>query len=173
MGKNKIIPINKEKLMNKNDFIVSKTDTRGIITYCNEIFMTMAEYDENELLGKNHNIIRHPDMPRAAFKLVWDTIKSGKEIFAYVKNLSKSGSFYWVFAHITPDFDQNGTIVGYTSVRRAPNRAAIDAVEPLYKQMLQAEKIGGMSSGEKVLLDFLEKNNIGYEELVLSLQGDM
>lgn len=173
MLKTKITPTNKEIVMNANDFIVSKTNTKGIITYCNEIFMDIAGYDESELLGKNHNIIRHPDMPRVAFKLVWDTISAGKEFFAFVKNLSSSGDFYWVFTHIAPDYDQGGTITGYTSVRRAPNRSAIAAIEPLYKQMIEAEQTGNMKDSGKILFDFLDANNIGYEELVLSLQGEM
>ncbi len=172
MKKPNITPTNIETLMNKDDFIVSKTDTKGIITYCNRIFMDMAGYEENELLGKNHNIIRHPDMPRVAFKLVWDTIQAGNEIFAFVKNLRKDGGFYWVFTHITADYDTNGNIVGYTSVRRAPNRSAVDAIIPLYAQMIQAEQSGGMDVGGKILFDFLDANNIEYEPLILSLQGD-
>jgi len=172
MKKPHTTPTNTEKLMDANDFIVSKTDTKGILTYCNRIFMEMAGYTEEELIGKNHNIIRHPDMPQVAFKVVWDTIQSGKEFFAFVKNLTKSGDFYWVFTHIAPDYDKNGKIIGYTSVRRAPTRSAIDAVIPLYKQMVQAEQSGGMDAGGKVLFDFLDANNIGYEQLILSLQGN-
>ncbi len=119
-----IVPTNRERVMRDNDFIVSKTDLSGRITYGNEIFIEFSGYSEAELLGTQHNIIRHPDMPRAAFNLVWDTLKSGREIFAYVKNMSKDGSFYWVFAHITPDFGPKGDIVGYYSVRRCPRRWA-------------------------------------------------
>ncbi len=173
MKNSNITPNNNEKIIDANDFIVSKTNTKGIITYCNEIFIDMAGYAESELLGTNHNIIRHPDMPKAAFKLVWDTIVTGKEIFAFVKNLSSSGAFYWVFTHIAPDYDQRGTIIGYTSVRRAPNRSAIAAITPLYAQMIQAERSGNINASTQILLDFLAQNNIGYEELILSLQGDM
>ncbi len=172
MNQPHITPTNKEIVMNENDFIVSKTDTKGIITYCNRIFMDMAGYEEHDLLGKNHNIIRHPDMPQVAFKLVWDTIQSGKEFFAFVKNLRKDGSFYWVFTHISADHDSAGNIIGYTSVRRAPTRSAIDAIIPLYEQMVKAEKSGGMEAGGKILFDFLDANNIEYEPLILSLQGD-
>ena len=172
MKNSNIIPTNKEIVMDANDFIVSKTNTKGILTYCNEIFIEMAEYTESELLGKNHNIIRHPDMPKVTFKLVWDTISEGKEFFAFVKNMSRSGNFYWVFTHIAPDYDQSGTITGYTSVRRAPNSSAIAAIEPLYQQMVKAEYNGNMDASGKILSDFLDANNTGYEELILSLQGD-
>jgi len=158
--------------MNDNDFIVSKTDTSGKITYCNRIFMEMAGYQEDELLGVNHNIIRHPDMPRGAFKLVWDTIQEGKEIFAFVKNLRKDGGFYWVFTHITADYDHNKNIVGYTSVRRAPNKSAIAAIVPLYEKMIQVEKSAGIDASIQILLDFLNANNVEYSPLILSLQGD-
>lgn len=173
MKNSHITPTNKEKVMDANDFIVSKTDTKGILTYCNEIFIEMSGYEESGLLGKNHNIIRHPDMPRAAFKLVWDTISAGKEFFAFVKNMSSCGGFYWVFTHIAPDYDQGGAITGYTSVRRAPNRTAISAITPLYEQMVQAERSGNINASTQILVDFLGQNNIGYEELILSLQGDM
>ena len=89
------------KEMNDNDFIVSKTDTKGRITYCNQIFMDMAEYTEEELLGKPHNLIRHPDMPKAVFKFLWDTIPTKQEVFAYVINRTKHGNDYWVYANIT------------------------------------------------------------------------
>jgi len=159
--------------MRENDFIVSKTSAKGIITYGNPIFIEFSGYSEEELLGSQHNIIRHPDMPRAAFKLAWDTIQSGKEFFGYVKNMSKDGSFYWVFTHITPDFDQQRNILGYTSVRRCPRREAIAKVEGLYRQMLQAEKSAGardaIAAGTKVLVDLLNQTGMGYEELVFSL----
>lgn len=162
-----------ERMMRENDFIVSKTSPKGIITYGNPIFIEFSGYTEEELLGSQHNIIRHPDMPRAAFQLAWDTIQSGKEFFGYVKNMSKDGGFYWVFTHITPDFDQQRNIVGYTSVRRCPRREAIAKIEPLYRQMLQAEKSAGardaIAAGTKVLVDLLNQTGMGYEELVFSL----
>ena len=162
-----------ERMMRENDFIVSKTNPKGIITYGNPIFIEFSGYSEKELLGSQHNIVRHPDMPRAAFQLAWDTIKSGKEFFGYVKNMAKDGSFYWVFTHITPDFDEQRNIVGYTSVRRCPKRDAVCKVEPVYRQMLQAEKSAGardaIAAGTKVLVDLLHQTGMSYEELVFSL----
>lgn len=168
-----ITPINKERIMREDDFIVSKTDTRGIITYGNPIFIEFSGYTEEELLGAPHNIIRHPDMPRAAFQLAWSTIQSGKEFFGYVKNMSKDGGFYWVFTHITPDFAPGGQIVGYYSVRRCPKRSAIEKIEPVYRQMLAAEKAAGSSkaiaAGTQVLLDLLKSTGLGYEDLIFAL----
>lgn len=168
-----IVPTQHERVMRENDFIVSKTDRRGIITYGNPIFIEFSGYSERELLGAQHNIIRHPDMPRAAFKLVWDTIQAGREVFAYVKNMSRDGGFYWVFAHITPDFGPDGQIVGYTSVRRCPKRSAIEAIEPVYRRMLEAEKAAGprdaLAAGAKVLHELLQQTGKSYEELIFSL----
>jgi len=159
--------------MREDDFIVSKTSAKGIITYGNPIFIEFSGYSEEELLGSQHNIIRHPDMPRAAFKLVWETIEAGKEFFGYVKNLSKDGSFYWVFTHITPDFDSRRNIVGYTSVRRCPKREAVGKIEPVYRQMLAAERAAGprdaIAAGTQVLVDLLQQTGMSYEELVFSL----
>ncbi len=171
--KRAITPTSFERVMREGDFIVSKTDRKGIITYGNPIFIEFSGYREDELIGTQHNIIRHPDMPRSAFKLVWDTIQSGKEVFAYVKNMSKDGAYYWVFAHITPDLGNDGSLVGYTSVRRCPSRKAIAAIEPVYRDMLAAEQRAGardaIAAGTQVLLDLLGKSGTGYEELVFAL----
>jgi PAS domain S-box-containing protein len=159
--------------MREDDFIVSKTDPKGIITYGNPIFIEFSGYAEEELLGVQHNIIRHPDMPRAAFKLAWSTIQSGKEFFGYVKNMSKDGGFYWVFTHITPDFDASGKIVGYTSVRRCPRPGAVAKIEPVYRAMLDAERAAGaqaaIEAGTAVLVDIMKQSGMSYEELVFSL----
>jgi len=171
--KRAITPTSTERVMREGDFIVSKTNPKGIITYGNPIFIEFSGYTEEELLGSQHNIIRHPDMPRAAFKLAWDTIQSGNEFFAYVKNMAKDGSFYWVFTHIAPDFSRDGSIVGYTSVRRCPKRSALDKVAPVYAQMLQAEQAAGtrdaIAAGTRILLDLLNQTGMGYEELVFAL----
>lgn len=162
--------LNKEKKLGNNDFIVSKTDTKGKIIYCNEIFTKMAGYEASDLIGANHNLVRHPDMPRIAFKVAWDLIKAKKEFFGFVKNLSKDGSFYWVFTYITADLDTNGNIISYTSVRRKPPQSAIDAIAPIYKLLVDAEKRGGIDASAKLLNDYLSENKTTYEELVINLQ---
>ena len=171
--KRAITPTSVERVMREDDFIVSKTNPKGIITYGNPIFIEFSGYQERELIGSQHNIIRHPDMPRAAFKLAWDTIQSGKEFFGYVKNMSKDGGFYWVFTHIAPDFAQDGSIVGYTSVRRYPKRTALEQIEPVYRQMLEAERNAGpreaIAAGTKILLDLLKQTGMSYEQLVFTL----
>lgn len=158
------------KEMQQEDFIISKTDVKGRLTYVNQIFMSMADYTEAELLGKPHNIIRHPDMPKAVFKLLWDMVQNKEEIFAYVINKTKNGDAYWVYANITASLDERGNIIGYYSVRRKPNREALAIIEPLYKQMLQAERSGGVSAGMKLLTDILEEKGVEYNEFIISIQ---
>lgn len=171
--KNRILPTTQEKLMREHDFIVSKTDTKGRITYGNETFIEFSGYTEAELLGAQHNIIRHPDMPRGVFKFLWDTIAQGQEVFAYVKNMAKDGSFYWVLANVTPDRDASGQICGYFSVRRAPRREALPTIDGLYREMLRAEQQAGprdaCAASLALLGKVLEEKGLSYEELVLSL----
>ena len=161
--------------MRERDFIVSKTDPKGRITYGNQIFIEFSAYTEKEMLGAQHNIIRHPDMPRAVFNLLWDSIAQGKEIFAFVKNLAKDGSFYWVYANVTPDYDEDHNITGYFSVRRKPNPEAVKTVSQLYDQMLAEEKKAGpknaIEASSKLLIDFLDEKGLSYEELIITLQA--
>lgn len=157
--------------MQEDDFIVSKTDTKGRLTYVNKIFMTMAEYTETELLGKPHNIVRHPEMPKTVFKLLWDRIQNKEEIFAFVVNKTKKDNEYWVLANVTASVDERGNIIGYYSVRRKPNEDALNIIKPLYAQMLQAERSGGIAAGEKVLNDALFKEGVSYDEFIISIQG--
>jgi len=161
---------NNEKQLGNDDFIVSKTDLKGKIIYCNEIFTKMSGYQAADLIGANHNLIRHPDMPQIAFKVAWDLIQDKKEFFGFVKNLCADGGYYWVFAYITADIDENGQITSYTSIRRKPPQSAIDQIIPIYKLLVDAEKSGGMKASSKVLNDFLEENKITYDELVMNLQ---
>lgn len=158
------------KNMAENDFIVSKTDIQGKITYCNKIFMDMAEYTEEELLGKPHNIVRHQDMPKAVFKYLWNMIAKKEEVFAYVVNKTKNGNHYWVFTNVTASLDKNGKIIGYYSVRRRPNQEALDIIIPLYKKMVEVENSDGVDASFKVLTDILEDKGVGYDELIISLQ---
>lgn len=162
-------PNGHEKSFGDDEIIVSKTNPKGIITYCNEIFIQISGYEEMEILGKPHNILRHPDMPKAVFKLLWERIQAKKEIHAYVKNLCKDGSFYWVFANVTPSFDANDNIVGYFSVRRKPTSNAISTISDLYKTMLQIEKSSGMDASMQYLQNLLKEKETSYEEFILSL----
>jgi PAS domain S-box-containing protein len=167
-------PTAHERVLAEDDFIVSKTDLKGIITYGNRIFIDISGYSERELLGAPHNILRHPDMPRSVFKLLWDSIQAGREINAYVKNLSSDGGFYWVFANVTPSYDERGALAGYYSVRRKPHARAIAAVSELYRTMLETERRAGagqegMKASLNVLNRTLQDKGLSYEAFVLGI----
>ncbi|OPZ77299.1 MAG: Aerotaxis receptor [Alphaproteobacteria bacterium ADurb.Bin438] len=166
---------NKERFFDEGEMIVTKTNKKGVLTYANDIFINISDYTEDELIGQQHNVIRHPHMPRTIFKLLWSTIESGHEIFAYVKNRCKDGDHYWVFAHVTPSFDDKGNIIGYHSNRRVPNRKVLDnVIIPLYKKLLEEEQKQinpkeGIEAGMRMLNKMLEEKNMEYDEFIFSL----
>ncbi len=134
-----VTPTGIERFFGDEEIIVSKTDLQGRITYANDVFVRVSGYEEPELIGAPHSLIRHPEMPRAVFKLLWETVADGKEIFAYVNNLSRTGEFYWVLAHVTPSLDRHARIVGYHSNRRVPDRDKLAKVIPLYDELRAVE----------------------------------
>lgn len=164
-----------ERTFETHEVIVSKTDLDGKMTYGNRTFYRLAGYDEKDCLGVQHNLIRHPDMPRSVFKLLWDTLKSGNEIFAYVVNRSANGDHYWVFAHVTPSYDANGKTVGYHSNRRVPDTRIIKThIEPLYQDLLRTEKSAsspkdGMDAAYRKVESLLTEAKIGFNEFMFSL----
>lgn len=170
-----IVPTDKEIVMREDDFIVSKTDLKGRITYGNKTFIEFSGFEEKDILGIQHNVIRHPDMPRAVFKMLWSSIQEGREIFAYVKNICKDGSFYWVIANITPSVDEKGQVLGYYSVRRKPHARAIPVIAALYRRMLDEERRVGsrdaIAASTRLMDDFLNEKGMGYEQFVLTLQS--
>lgn len=133
--------------------------------------MQLAKYSEAELIGAPHNIIRHPDMPRIVYKLLWERIQNKEEIFAFVKNLSADGGYYWVFTNVTASLDNRGTIIGYYSVRRKASESGIEAVTPLYKKLCELERSGDMEASGKYLNEFLREKELSYDELIAALQG--
>jgi PAS domain S-box-containing protein len=170
-------PTGQERTFSADELIVTKTDTRGVLTYANDVFLRLSALDETEAIGQPHNLIRHPDMPRAVFKLLWDTLKERREIFAYVVNLASDGAHYWVFAHVTPSYDASGRVVGYHSNRRVPGRAAIAAVEELYGVLRTAERRheraqDAVAAGAASLQRVLGERNRSYDELVWDLATD-
>lgn len=127
--------IGNEKILDDTSLLVSETDAKGKIVYANDLFLELAEYSLEEMVGKPHNIIRHPDMPKIAFKELWDTIKKGEVWQGFVKNNTKSGKFYWVYATVFP-FGKDH----YLSVRKMATRDEIKHHEKLYKELREKEK---------------------------------
>jgi len=163
-----------ERTFREDEIIVSKTDTKGRIIYANEVFQRVAGFSERQLLGQPHSIVRHPAMPRCVFKLLWDTIEAGQEIFAYVLNRAANGDHYWVFAHVTPTFDDSRNIVSYHSNRRCPRRDAVAKAEGLYKELLAIEnshsdRKAGMDASFAAVVAKLQAAGIPYDEFVFSL----
>ncbi|MEZ5351141.1 MAG: PAS domain-containing protein [Bryobacteraceae bacterium] len=159
-------PTGREITFGEEEIIVSKTDLKGIITYANPVFLRVAGYRESEILGQPHNIIRHPDMPRCVFGLLWTQLKAGKEIFAYVKNMASNGDHYWVHAHVTPTFDASGAITNFHSNRRWPTPRAVAAIEPIYARLRQEEQRHANArqateAGGKLLALLLEEAGMG------------
>jgi PAS domain S-box-containing protein len=171
----KIQPTSQELFFPDDGIIVSKTDLKGRLTYVNETFYEIANYDEADLLGQPHSIIRHPDMPRAVFKLLWDALDQGREVFAYVKNMARTGSYYWVLAHVTPSYSAAGEVVGFHSNRRVPRRDVLEGtIIPLYSTILQEErkhKNGQqeLAAGTQVLSQFLQAKGTTYDAFIFSL----
>lgn len=163
-----------ERKFPEDEIIVSKTDTTGRLTYVNDVFLAVSGYSEAEVIGQPHSMIRHPDMPRAVFKLLWDTISSGREIFAYVNNRAKNGDHYWVLAHVTPNLDTAGKILGYHSNRRVPRADALAKIKPLYQALLETERKAtdrklGQEAAYKQLTDLLAREGKSYGEFVFGL----
>lgn len=173
----KVRPTGVERFFGEDDIIVSKTDSRGIITYANDVFQRVSGYSEAELMGQPHNLIRHPEMPQCVFRLLWQTITAGNEIFAYVVNQARNGDHYWVFAHVTPTFSEQGRVIGYHSNRRLPSREAVARIVPIYGLLLAEERRhenaeDAMRAATAILVGHLEKLGMDYEQFVFSLDAE-
>jgi PAS domain S-box-containing protein len=167
-------PTGVERTFADDEIIVSKTDPRGVITYANDVFLRVSAMSEGDVLGKPHNVIRHPDMPKAVFQLLWDTLRGGHELFAYIVNLAADGAHYWVLAHVTPTHDAAGRVVGYHSSRRTPDRRAVAQVQPIYRELLAVERRAAttkqaVEASSAALQQLVRSRASSYEELVWSL----
>lgn len=166
-----------ERFFKDDEVIVSKTDIKGRLTYCNDVFLRIAGYTERECLGQPHSLIRHPQMPRCIFQLLWETIQNRKEIFAYVINRSKNGDHYWVNAHVTPSHDRMGNIAGYHSNRRVPDRKILEGtIIPLYEELLSVERRHanrkeGLKTSSEMVRQMLGERKIQYDEFIARLQA--
>jgi PAS domain S-box-containing protein len=165
-------PTGVERTFGLDEIIVTKTDPRGVITYANEVFLRISALTEEQALGQPHSLIRHPEMPRAVFKLLWETIGQGQEIFAYVLNLAADGAHYWVFAHVTPSHDAAGRHVGYHSNRRRPDPSSVATVKAAYDRIRMAESRqsstpAAVEAGWRALQD--ELGGRTYDEFVWSV----
>lgn len=167
-------PTGVERSFGVNEVIVTKTDHQGRITYANDVFCRVSAISEAEMLGQPHNIIRHPDMPRGVFRLLWETLAQRQELFAYIVNLASDGAHYWVLAHVTPSLDGAGRLVGYHSNRRLPDPAAVREIKPIYDRLLAEERkharaTDAAQAGLAILQETLAERGTDYDRFVWSL----
>lgn len=160
-------PSDREVDWNKNKVLLSKTDKSGTILYANEDFIDVSGYDEFELIGQPHNIVRHPDMPKVIFKFLWDSIKSSENIHGIIKNMAKTGRYYWVVIDFKIIADSDGEIVGFFGTRKSvPEPIITKFIEPLYKKLLHIEEASGLNAAEEYLVGFLEERKKTYMEYI-------
>jgi len=164
--KDRPIPINEEIKIPDDQVLISVTNPKGIITEANDIFVQVAGYSKEELVGSSHNVIRHPDMPKTMFKIVWDHIKDKENVMAVVKNLAKDGKYYWVVTDFVTKVDADRNIINYTAYRRPVHDKVKEAVIPLYKALCAIEEVAGMDAAEKFLNNYFEERNTNYDEMV-------
>lgn len=167
-------PTGVERTFGVDELIVSKTDRRGVITYANDVFLRVSGYDMHEVVGRPHNLIRHPDMPRAVFQLLWDTLNERREIFAYINNLASDGAHYWVLAHVTPSYGPDGGVTGYHSSRRKPSSRAVADIAPLYARLVAEERQhptakAAVTASSSLLTELVAEQAASYDELVWSI----
>ncbi len=150
-------PINEEIELKNNVYIESDTDLKGIITYVNDYFAEISGYTKDELIGKAHSIVRHPDMPKILFRILWERLHNDQNFIAAIKNLAKDGRYYWVFTDFEPIVNEQGDKIGYKASRKKISKHVTDVLDPIYKKLTEVEKEGGMEASEKYLNAFLKE----------------
>jgi len=155
--------------LDSKKMIVSKTDVTGKIIYGNEYFCELSGYKESELISSPHSILRHPDMPRAVFKLMWDHLNSGRNIMAVVKNMSKNGNYYWVTTDFDIRRDSLGNIQHYVAFRQAAPKQVVEVMEKLYVKLLAIEKEHDIKASMAYLDAYLEEKNMNYDQFIEQL----
>jgi len=163
------IVLDEEIKFSKKKFIVSKTDLKGKILFINKNFSEVSGYSEAELIGLQHNALRHPDMPKAIFFLVWQSLLAGNKISGVIKNLAKDGRYYWVISDFEAKRDSQGNIAALTAFRRAAPDDVVEEAEELYMTMLAIEKKHGMEKSLAYLEGFLEEHHLTYNEFIENL----
>nr|WP_314289569.1 PAS domain-containing protein [uncultured Capnocytophaga sp.] len=166
-------PIDREVSWDKSKVLISETDAYGTITNVNDVFCSVAHYTPEELIGQPHNLIRHPDMPKLIFKLLWDNLKVGNNFVGVIKNLAKTGEYYWVVTDFEMRRDSMGNITHYIGRRKAVPEAAInDYVAPFYESLLKMEKIGGVELSNRFFKNYLAKQGKDYIDFVISIMSE-
>jgi len=164
--KDRPTPINEEVIISDDQVLISVTDPKGIIIETNDIFTKISGYSEDELIGASHNVIRHPDMPKIMFKIVWDHIMDKENVMAVVKNLAKDGRYYWVVTDFVTRVDADRNVINYTAYRRPVHDKVKQAVIPLYKALCAIEDVAGMNAAERFLNNYFEDKDTNYDDMI-------
>jgi len=164
--KDRPTPIDEEIIIPDEEVLISVTDPKGIIIETNDIFTKISGYSKDELIGTSHNVIRHPDMPKIMFKIVWDHIMDKENVMAVVKNLAKDGKYYWVVTDFVTRVDANRNIINYTAYRRPVHEKVKQAVIPLYKALCAIEDVAGMDASERFLNNYFKDRDTNYDDMV-------
>lgn len=168
-----LIPIDEEVVWDKTQTIISSTDKFGTIIDANQTFLDVCGYSNEEVLGQSHNIIRHPDTPKILFKVLWENILAGRNFHAILKNIAKSGRYYWVITDFEVNKNTEGEIVSFTARRRSvPENAIKEHIEPLYATLVKLEKIGGTDLSNRYFKGFLDKQGKSYIEYIMDIVGE-
>jgi PAS domain S-box-containing protein len=174
MARSATKPTGVECPFDQEELIVTKTNIKGQITYANDVFLRLSKYSPDDVIGAPHSLIRHPDMPRCIFKLLWDTIQAKQELFAYVVNMARDGDHYWVFAHVTPTLDAQQNVIGFHSNRRKPDPGQVAKIKDLYATLRAEEnrhdsRKDGMLRGYDMLMAMLKEKGLGYDEFIFTI----
>lgn len=166
-------PIDREVQWDKTKTLISETDVKGTITNVNDVFCAVAHYSASELIGQPHNLIRHPDMPKLIFKLLWDNLKVGNNFVGVIKNLAKTGEYYWVVTDFEMRRDAMGNITHYIGRHKSVPEAAINNyLAPFYESLLKMEKIGGVELSSRFFKNYLTKQGKDYIDFVISIMSE-
>ncbi len=166
-------PIDREVVWNKSQVVISEADVYGRITNVNDVFSNVCGYSPEEMIGQPHSIIRHPDMPKLIFKLLWDNLKAGNNFIGVIKNLAKSGEYYWVITDFEMRRDATGNITHYIARRKSVPKAVIENyVAPLYETLLKLEKVGGMELSSRFFKNYLAKQGKDYIDFIIDVMNE-
>ena len=163
------IILDEEIIFSKKKFIVSKTDIEGNILFVNQSFCDITGYEYDELIGEPHSVVRHPDMPKAIFYMIWKSLLAGMEISAIIKNVAKSGKYYWVIADFSMQRNNHGKLETFTSFKRYAPAYVSDSIQELYDAMNYSERKRGLEGSLGYLETFLEEKELNYNEYLEEL----
>lgn len=163
-------PVDEEVIWDKRSTLMSRTNKHGHIMASNEAFQEVSGYTEAELYNQPHSLIRHPDMPKVVFKILWENLKGRQNFHAIIKNLSKSGKYYWVITNFEIIRNEKDEITAFVSYRKALPKSLINQhIAPLYERLLKIEKANGMEVSERYFKGFLEDRKTTYDKFIRTL----